>query len=505
MDKVISIKTKVVLCIIAALYSLSFYFWKLPYCWDLDVDMYFWFNHCQFYGEDIMNTLSLFVANAWISIWGHNMTMYRILGWLCSILSITVPYYFLQDKNGRRENLHFLALGIWLFGYGTWGMYNNDTLSLLCLSLLTTLVIKLNSCKLFNLAILSLVTSLAAASRFPNIVAIFPVCLFFIFRPDAKRSRWIISSVAYLVLTLCFYVLIVGGLTGNFNVLASFKEAMSANMEGSHNLNTLIKIYVSSFYKSVVPFLAAVVFLWIVKKTKLTDKNIVWVFVAVLIMTAALLLLYKRVNWIYWPFYSYCVIALLLTIIFKSVKADGIKERKVVPYLFVLLMIVIPIAGSDTGMMKLFLLSSCFSPIVFINVKDKLGSRLGKGMAITAILLSSLFYYKDLVFYKHEDPRFEIKEYMSDFERYGKKDKTIFYGYYKASHEMYFRENTELLYNCSFWQRTEAEMDEVLNLMKADKEIVLFDFSKSDKARQALSGESYDMVKESENVIIYNL
>ena len=94
-----------------------------------------------------------------VKLFGAHLLPLRIFGWCCTVTAIALPYCALQDREGRRNNLHWLALAFGLMGYGAFQEYSPGTLSVLLLSALWVTQSPI-------------VLGLAVAARFPNILAL---------------------------------------------------------------------------------------------------------------------------------------------------------------------------------------------------------------------------------------------------------------------------------------------------------------------------------------------
>ena len=113
-----------------------------------------------------------------VKLFGAHLLPLRIFGWCCTVTAIALPYCALQDREGRRSNLHWLALAFGLMGYGAFQEFSPGTLSVLLLSALWVT----QSPIVFGLAI---------AARFPNILALLVLLPLW-----KKKSLWYIPIAA---------------------------------------------------------------------------------------------------------------------------------------------------------------------------------------------------------------------------------------------------------------------------------------------------------------------
>jgi len=125
-----------------------------------------------------MATGTLLTGGIFVRLFGARLLVLRLLGWLCVVSAIAIPYCCLLNKEQRRSNLHWLALTYVFMGYGAFQEFSPGTLSVLLLSLLWVTQSPI-------------VLGLAVAARFPNILAL--LVMVFIWK---KRSLWNIPIVA---------------------------------------------------------------------------------------------------------------------------------------------------------------------------------------------------------------------------------------------------------------------------------------------------------------------
>ena len=113
-----------------------------------------------------------------VKLSGAHLLPLRIFGWCCTVAAIALPYFALQDREGRRDNLHWLALAFGLMGYGAFQEFSPGTLSVLLLSLLWVTQSPI-------------VLGLAVAVRFPNILALLVLLPLW-----KKKSLWKVPVAA---------------------------------------------------------------------------------------------------------------------------------------------------------------------------------------------------------------------------------------------------------------------------------------------------------------------
>lgn len=136
-----------------------------------------------------------------VRLFGAHLLPLRIAGWLCTVAAIALPYCALQDREGRRNNLHWLAIAFGLMGYGAFQEFSPGTLSVLLLSALW--VTSISSSPII-LRLSPIILGLAIAVRFPNILALLVLIPLW-----KKKSLWnipvaaVVAGLIYL-LGACF-------------------------------------------------------------------------------------------------------------------------------------------------------------------------------------------------------------------------------------------------------------------------------------------------------------
>ena len=162
---------KYLFLLLATLYSLSFNLWVS--C----ADSFYWYSRCELYDGDFVYVLFLWLGNMWRRLTNDNIQLFWLGGWLLSMLSILIPYFFCLGRKEWVKNLPFLALGIALYGRYHYQLFSPDRLTLfftICV-FVTFWKTRLESKQsAFYIGVLS---SLLTASRFPNILILVVVLL----------------------------------------------------------------------------------------------------------------------------------------------------------------------------------------------------------------------------------------------------------------------------------------------------------------------------------------
>ena len=99
-------------------------------------DPCFWLYKYETLTGGWMTVGTLLTGGLFVRLFGAHLLPLRILGWLCTTAAIALPYCALQNREGRRNNLHWLAIAFGLMGYGAFQEFSPGTLSVLLLSAL---------------------------------------------------------------------------------------------------------------------------------------------------------------------------------------------------------------------------------------------------------------------------------------------------------------------------------------------------------------------------------
>ena len=243
------VKVKLVVLILAVLYSLNFLFWNV----DL-VDNFYWINRTSFYQMDFMNILSDFVCKLWLAILGKTVLALRLLGWIFYAGAMIMVYVCLQTKDQMRNNLYFLACGFVFLATGTQRMFTPDSPTVFCLAIASVCLVKYYQRQYSSLYYcLAVVGALATSFRFPNILLFpFGIALAVFYDIYSKRisikvilRRVILSIVLFGVL----YSFLVMLLSGRTDLLAFALDGVLRHKVGpSHNLGHLISMYKSTYF-----------------------------------------------------------------------------------------------------------------------------------------------------------------------------------------------------------------------------------------------------------------
>jgi len=256
---------------------------------------------------------TLLTGGVVVRLFGARLLALRLVGWLCTVTAIALPYCAFLNKEQRRDNLHWLALTYILMGYGAFQEFSSGTLSVLLLSALWVTQSPV-------------VLGLAIAARFPNILALLVLIPLW-----KKQALWKIplaaltAGIVYL-LGYCFVT----------------PAPMDAAMTSHDLLDMLTKLWTNSGKLILYAFLAVGVMAFREK------KYAGWIVGALI----ALVVVYttKLHQW-YNTDLTYLISALVLVIAIARKQYMGAA------------ILIVATLGTDTAWLKLFPAVLCLLPI----------------------------------------------------------------------------------------------------------------------------------------------
>lgn len=255
-------------------------------------------------------------------------------------------------------------------------------------------------------------------------------------------------------------------------------------------MGNLVKNYLTSFGSTTIFFAIFAVVTTLMCKF-LKSMRIAIMFIA----GAAMFLLLKYTVYhsvLLSSVFAFGVLALSIVLAFRaSQKEDKLK------YVALCLIPVVAIAGSDTGMLKLFPYAAAILPLLL----SKLTAEDWKNRGLQTVLASVTLF---LIYNNTNDLRNNLwridnpcvrlvgttKEQKADLEQQlalvksrGCEGHNVFYGLSHA-HTLYAMTNQKPQWLCTFWmlKDDENELSQITRIMQGDDKMVLFDYSKSDSS-----------------------
>ena len=266
---------------------------------------------------------TLLTGGVVVRLFGARLLALRLVGWLCTVAAIALPYCFLLNKEQRRDNLHWLALTFILMGYGAFQEFSSGTLSVLLLSALWVTQSPV-------------VLGLAIAARFPNILALLVLIPLW-----KKQALWKIplaaltAGIVYL-LGYCFVT----------------PAPMDAAMTSHDLMDMLTKLWTNNGKLILYAFMAVGV-MAIGHWTKEKGSSIIYHLSSLIVgLALALVVIYttKPHQW-YNTDLTYLISALVLVIAIARKQYMGAA------------ILIVATLGTDTAWLKLFPAVLCLLPI----------------------------------------------------------------------------------------------------------------------------------------------
>lgn len=194
---------KHILSIILLTAAIAYTLWYVFAGFGNHQDPLYWLYKYEHLEGGYMAVGTLLTGGLVVNLFGAQLLPLRIFGWLCTTAAIALPYCFLQDKQQRRNNLHWLALTYILMGYGSFQEFSPGTLSVLLLSALWVTTVNHSP---FTFHLSPFILGLAVAARFPNILALLVLIplwkrksLWYI--PLAAATAGVVYLLGYLLIT----------------------------------------------------------------------------------------------------------------------------------------------------------------------------------------------------------------------------------------------------------------------------------------------------------------
>lgn len=473
----------------AVIFSIIFSFSLIFY--GVTGDTFYWLNRPDFFKEEPFTVLTIWLTKIWINNTEKSVLSFRVLGWITCLISIFIPYFSLLKRNEYIKYLHYLAFGIILFATGTFKLFNPDTTTVLCLSIIFTLLIKyyIRPNFLF-IIIIGIVIGLSIAFRFPNIVLLPILCLLiFTYNYYILKERYLKISallVVTIIISISIYLLIIKYLCDSNDVISLITYKLQNPTEGvkSHNISSIINNYKLSFVYQMGFISTVFIGIYIIRHIYniMKKTNIALLFLCIIF-------LYGLWNIVNINTDIFALSAILFACYITLNKKDNL--NLIIFSCTLTSLSLVGIAGSDTGLSKIYPFISITMPILLVYYsKNNNITLLNKGLFITFIIFTiaqktySALQNKDIVEYY---PLHEIKvsqnnaEYwkniMNDINKY-RNDNIVFYGVH--GHALYTISNAKPIYTYSFWmyKDDEQELYRMFNSIKNQKTCLLVDLNK---------------------------
>lgn len=475
----------------AIFYSLSEYLWGI-----IVPDSFFWISSAQSWTNDPLDFLSLWLMNAWHQLTGYTLLSNRLLAFIATTSTI-LSAFLLIPKRKRNDSIYYFCGAFIILGPAMQKCCTPDSFSSLFLMVLMTVTLSLDFKRpqYIGIIIISVLTSVLIAIRFPNVTCMPLVMAWLLF----QRRSWkmaIINILLYTTFSFFFYKLLIYFFFNTWNVVDLITNAIqnvSHESNGNHSLTNMLKGYIISTLLTISTVSVLVVTYYnthFMRNKKYLSHIIVFIIGGGVFLCSYSDYLFHHCLKLPWhSFYlsiAGYVAALLLYLAF-------INKKMRTKLIFLTGMLFVPSAGSDTIFFKSLIIACSLLPVCFsllpITPFKKYCLHLLVVAALAAfatsnyqILYNTVSAKSGPLRYIHLEPE-QLRNYQEADHSvlpYFIKDNTVFYG--TETHYLYFSTNTKKLYDTHFWMNRNDTMaiHRAINAIKDNAHSVLIDISLSD-------------------------
>lgn len=479
---------KLLILIFSIIYSFTLLFW------GSSGDIFYWLNRGIFYKEEPLTALSIWIIKIWTQYTEKSVISLRILGWLTCTISICIPYFTLQKKNFQIKNLHLLAFGIILFANGTFKLFNPDTTTVFCLScIVTLLLLYYRKGHIGFLYLIAIFEGISIACRFPNIIIILIVPTLLIYQSyRTKKYTPLMHIFLSAIIAIVTYLLLMNFLCESDNIINLILQKVQNPTEGvkSHNLKYIITNYKDSFVAQMgyISTIAIIIYIFNIIYKKLKNKYIAFVLCIIFFLMLRSIITYNASY-----LFASTVILFLTHILFQTFYSKNIYSPIIQYILTFIGLALVAIAGSDTGIIKIYPFVSIITPLLFFNFYYKYKPSFFHKILFITFLIFTIYqnvrenfsckattsypalkcihisqndktYWEDLLHNIKQYPNFPL----------------ILYGV--QGHALYSITNEDPLYHYSFWmyKNDKQELNCIFNTLKNYSRCLFIDLRKND-------------------------
>ena len=319
--------------------------------WGNPMDPFYWLYKYQAMEGGWMACGTILAGGAWVRLFGAQLLPLRVLGWLCVVIAIILPYVCLLSREERQKNIHWLAVAFGLMNYGAFQEFSPGTLTVPLLSLLWVLGMRYKQRAGIGLAIaIGAVVGLAVTVRFPNIIVL-PVLLALMY---PKWKDGVVMTLSSVVAAAAVY-----GLSYWLITPAYMDQAM-----GSHQMMAMItKLWEKGAMMIGMTMLwgGVLALAWWLQKRLPVSFRTYGMLAAGLLVGAAVsyfITFVPKVSQWYNYDVTYMVSALCLLLAFCT------RQPKL---LWGVAIVIVATLGTDTAWLKLFPVVLCLLPVAAVQ------------------------------------------------------------------------------------------------------------------------------------------
>lgn len=325
------------------------------------MDPFFWMNKYEQLDTSLMSLGTVLVGHVWMLLFGRTIASLRVLGWLCCVVAIALPYVCLLDSVQRRAHLHWLAVAYIGMGYGVFQEFSSGCMSMLLLSALIVVWVKYLEGK--NLLIpMAVLAGLATLVRLPNILAlvfVFMLLLLLEYKQDHSQPKWLYRPLLFLLVSGTVVAIAYGA----WMLWGTPEMSVPA---GNHTLLKMLTKLVDNAWMLLAGMAVWGAIGWVLKQFGRLS-SVVWQAVGAIVV-AGLGMYYVSCAFTTTQWYNEAihyfvasgVLALAVWLTVEAIVAKRWREALVISS-SMLVMMVVPM-GSDTGWLKLFPAVLCLLP-----------------------------------------------------------------------------------------------------------------------------------------------
>lgn len=489
--------------------------------WDQFCDSYYWYTHFPFYAQMPMEAATVALGHVWASLMPCDIVLMRLFGWLLLIAAMTAGYLTTVKCDwGGQRGLPYLIAAIVLTGNLCSIHYGPDVTTIAAFTALLCIVFACDVSRPLPAVVLGLVTALAVAVRFPNVLALPLVVAYYaalVSVSGIPLRRVALMAALYSLTAVVSYVALMTVLTGSADVVTTLASEVSGAASGTHSLASLIARYRHDLCDSatrVAWIVGAVALPWALGLV----KGRPWWWQTAALLPLAFLLAVNR-HTLYGVLYSWNSLLFFLTIVALLFIARSLSPRRLLFYALLLGLALTSAAGSDTGFLKSIIVVWPFLPIVLVDCRRHFGLtpyNAGAAALLMVLALSvwhvrtrerdaaTLFRYRDNVTLLSAADADKLSHRLSSVERYGCIGHNLFYG--MDGHQVAMLTASPLMYKSSYWQErgdTITETSTIARLFRRDPRAVVFDYTRSPLLRREVTAAGRVTVIKTRTAVIY--
>lgn len=483
---------KYILLFVVLLYSIIFIFFGLGFA-----DSIFYINLCKDITSSPLLSMTLIIGKGWMLLFGDSLISFRILNWLLITLAIFMPFLLLTPIHEWAKNIKYVTFSYFLMTVLNYNVFGCDVCTLFFLSLTAIVLLKFGQTKkLIYLFYCSFASSLLILARFPNIlilpaiVLLFGVIEYVNYRNHKSIKTFTVNllktNCIFLSVSISFYILINILIFGGYHEFKSELLFAISNSDESHKITSMLYGYLTNFVQIFQYLCVCFFFLYVIRKSLHLNLIVQRVIIVSLIFIFILFLNFEIgfhiCNWNLSSFFSAIVFTLL--IIDGATNYQNKNLKNLVFELTLIILSIIQIVGSNTGLLRLSPFLIVFLPIIITSNNPEILRNIYLKYFI-GILILFVFYTKLNIVYedsKITDLKYEIdnnklthiktskvnaefiEAILKEYKGYKKANEPVlFFG--TISHLFYYLTDLKPLYQNSFWMLP----DDLTEIRKAEK------------------------------------